>query len=165
MSESDAPPDAAVPPNDLDAERLILCVALERGTEAIPNLAAKHFYADANRHVFAAVKDLESSGVPIDAIAVSRLLRADRDEYDQTRSRLDSVGGIQAIGELVTCTPTTVSDVNASAYAADVIEMWKRRCLSQALQEANVKIRLGGMTSAECWEWFRGRAKEIADAL
>jgi replicative DNA helicase len=152
-----------IPPNDLDAEGVVLAHAMILGTYPFSTLRPEHFYSDANGHIFRAVKSLEDDGKPVDVVAVSRILREDREE-GSCDDRLKAVGGVAYLARLVETSPAATA-AHAAAHAAAIIEMWKRRCLSQALQEANVRLRLGQLDSAGCWAWFSQRAKEIANAL
>jgi len=161
IHESPAPPEL-VPPNDLDAEGIVLAHSLILGTYPFPTLRTDHFYSDANGHIFRAVKALESDGKPVDVVAVMRVLRDDRDEYGDDRLR--QVGGPGYLALLVETQPAATAE-HAAAHAAAIVEMWKRRCLSAALVEANVRLRLGQLDSAGCWDWFKQKAKELANAV
>src|SRR5262245_26442463 len=77
-----------VPPSDLDAEAAVLSAVLlsadafDRVQEL---LNQEHFYSDANRRVYEAVVELQTSGRPVDLVSVAGYLR--------DRGRLGQVGG------------------------------------------------------------------------
>lgn len=143
--------ETRVAPNDLDAEGLVLSHAFEHGTGSMPALRPEHFYADANRHIFAAIKACEERGEPHDPVAVLRELRF--------RGRADQVGGSQYLLLLVGSIPYVVpSQVNAHANA--IIEFWKRRVLLVTAQTIVAELYGGGLSSADTWTRF----KEVCDA-
>lgn len=140
----------SVPPCDLDAEGLVLSHAFEHGTESFPALQPEHFYADANRHVFAAILACIDRGEPHDRVAVMRELRA--------QDRLQQVGGSPYLALLDSAIPYVVpSQINAHANA--IIEFWKRRVLLAAAQTIVAELYGGALSSAETWSRF----KEVCD--
>ncbi|HEY6555720.1 MAG TPA: replicative DNA helicase [Polyangiaceae bacterium] len=115
------PTAGRVPPNDLDAEGAVLSSVLlspdsfDRVQEI---LQPEHFYADANRRVFEAVLDLQSSGRPVDIISVAGWLR--------DRNRLQQVGGTPYLAQLADATPAVA---HAEAHARIIREKWRLRQL------------------------------------
>jgi replicative DNA helicase len=110
------PNQGRVPPNDLDAEAAVLSATL-LSAEAFDRvqevLLPEHFYADANRRIFEAVLDLQSTGKPVDLVSVAGWLR--------DRERLAQVGGTPYLAQLADATP-------AVAHVARVIrEKWRLR--------------------------------------
>ena len=108
-----------VPPNDLDAEGIVLSAALLE-TEALdrlePVLKPEHFYADANRRIYEALLDLAGSGRPTDISAVSGWLR--------DRERLEQIGGTPYIAQILAATPATTK---LEAHARRIIDKWRLR--------------------------------------
>jgi replicative DNA helicase len=112
--------DVRVPPNDLDAEAVVLSAIMtdERALDEVQHLLRpEHFYADANRYIFAAATELASEGKPTDMPTVASRLR--------DRGRLPGVGGSPYLAELMGA-PFVV---NVQAQARRVVEMWRLRSL------------------------------------
>ena len=92
-------PAGRLPPHDLDAEAVVLAALLLQ-SERLPQVAGlepAHFYSNANRHIFAAIVELNHSA---DLLTVRTLLR------DQ--GRLEAVGGIAYLSQLVNDSPACV---------------------------------------------------------
>lgn len=117
MSAHDA---ARMPPQDMDAESTVLGAVM---TEAAaydrlqPFLRPEHFYADANRMIFAAVAELVGSGKPGDVVAVAGWLR--------DRNRLAQVGGAAYLGQL-SLTPFVT---RLEEHARRIVDKWRLRAL------------------------------------
>lgn len=108
-----------VPPHDLDAEGAVNGAILLDPT-VFPRVAdmlrSEHFYADANRHVYAAFEHLASAESKIDPVTVADVLRAN--------GRIGVVGGIEYLATLADKTPAVV---NIEAHAAIVLEHAQQR--------------------------------------
>src|SRR5262245_48946643 len=89
------PTAGRVPPHDLDAEAAVLSAVLLSGEsfDSVNDvLAAEHFYSDANRRIYEAIIDLQSTGKPVDVVTVATWLR--------DRERLQQVGGTPYLAQL-----------------------------------------------------------------
>lgn len=119
-----------MPPRDLESEGIVLAHILLNPTdfEKVAFLQPEHFFADANRWIFAAIADLVETGDPLDAPAVATRLR--------DMGRLPQVGGTPYLYELVSNMPATA---HPEASAQQVFDRWR-------LREA---IALGQRTAAE----------------
>lgn len=145
------PGDASlVPPNDLDAEGIALSHALEHGP--IDGLLPKHFYSDANRRIYEAVRMLQVRGEPIDVVAVKRELQKD--------NRLAQVGGVTYLAVLTDRQPWA-SEAHVKAHAEAIRELYRRRVLSDAALRLRVELRAGEVESGAAWARF----KEICDGI
>jgi replicative DNA helicase len=113
-----------VPPHNLEAEQAVLgSVMLSKITVAdvLENMRPEDFYREAHQRIFEAIRDLFSSGEPVDGITVP-------DEL-QRRGYLESVGGRSYILTLV----SGVSHPgNATFYARIVAELATLRRLIDA---------------------------------
>ena len=89
------PTEGRVPPHDLDAEAAVLSATL-LSSDAFDNvqdvLAPEHFYSEANRRIFEAVVDLNTTSQPVDVVSVAAWLRS--------RERLEQIGGTSYLAEL-----------------------------------------------------------------
>jgi replicative DNA helicase len=116
---------AQVPPNDLEAERVVLsAVILDRDAFDLvdPILTTEQFYSDCNRLVYSAVVDLSAKGKPRDIEAVAGWLR--------DRSKLDQVGGLSALIELINATEAVAHVLD---YARRIVEKAQlRRIIAEA---------------------------------
>jgi replicative DNA helicase len=100
---------ARVPPNDLDAEGVILSAVLYDPASfdrIAPILHSSHFYADSNRTIWVAACALAEAGKPTDVTAVAGLLR--------DRGQLDHVGGTPYLAQLYNA--NHVADIEAHAH-------------------------------------------------
>lgn len=115
-----------VPPNDLDAEGAVLSATLldadafDRVQEI---LRPEHFYSDANRRIFEAIVDLQTSGRPVDVVSVAGWLR--------DKGRLQQVGGTPYLAQLSDATPAVA---HIEAHARVIREKWRVRQLISTCQ-------------------------------
>src|SRR3954466_14012615 len=113
------PMPGRVPPSDLDAEAAVLSAMLLEG-EAFDTvqeiLQPLHFYADANRRIYEAVLDYESSSRPVDIVTVSGW-RRDKGRYYQ-------IGGGPYLALVADATPAVA---HVAAHALAVREKWRVR--------------------------------------
>lgn len=101
------PVPGRVPSSDLDAEAAVISACFVDVTavdEAMAILKPEHFYADANRRIFACILESVQEGMPADIVTVAALLR--------TKGRLDQVGGTPYLAQLADATPS-VANVRA----------------------------------------------------
>lgn len=121
------PSAGRVPPHDLDAEAAVLSACL-LSTDAFDQvhdaLQPGHFYSDANRKIFEAVTELQTSGRPVDVVSVATWLR--------DRERLQQVGGTPYLAQLTDATPAVA---HVEAHARTVREKWRVRQLIATCQK------------------------------
>jgi replicative DNA helicase len=130
------PPSIAgkAPPHDQEAEAAVLSAILL--TESSPRqdrqhvlaevagfLRPEHFYAPANKAVFAAILALAADNQPIDTVTVARWLR--------DREQLAGVGGKAYLAELADETPATA---HAEAHARSIEIKARRRAAISEMQ-------------------------------
>ena len=97
-------PADRVPPHSEDAERALLGCALQDATRILDlcierQIAADSFYVQRHQSLFEAMLGLHSERKPVDFITVTERLRETH--------LLDSVGGEEELGRLISGTPTT----------------------------------------------------------
>lgn len=136
---------------DLDAEGLVLSYCFEHGPLA--GLEPKHFYADANRYVYTALRDLHSRAEPTDPVAVARELTV--------MQRLDSVGGRGYLLTLCNAQPATAY---VEKHAEAVRELYRRRVLAEACERLRVQLRAGTTTAGEAWQEFKAICEGITES-
>jgi len=92
--------DRRVLPHDLDAEASVLGGIILRNEllEQIANLETDDFYLPQHRLVFDAMRNLQAAARPIDTVTLES-------EIDK-QGKLDAIGGIAFLGELVLRAPT-----------------------------------------------------------
>jgi replicative DNA helicase len=134
--------DARIPPHCLDAEAAVLSACFV--ADAAPELEPEHFYSDANRLIFAAIRATRSTG-PVDAVLVANHLRASGQIY--------RVGGATYIAQIIDATPCVA---NVAAHAALVREMWRRRVLIAAFQQCEAELYHGQVDAAGAWRRMKG---------
>ena len=121
------PPTAGfdrVPPHNLQAEISVLgSMLLSRNAIADVSevVGAEDFYRGAHRTIFEAARDLYDRGEPVDTVTLADELAG--------RGKLEDVGGIVALSELVRLVPTSA---NALYYARIVADQALRRRLIDA---------------------------------
>ncbi|MBY5162402.1 replicative DNA helicase [Salsipaludibacter albus] len=121
-----------IPPHSLDAEVSVLGAALLSRSAAIEVsevLEAEDFYRTAHGTVFAAIVELMSRGEAVDPVTLLDHLAG--------TSRLDEVGGANAIHDLVSSTPTAA---NAGHYARIVRD---KAMLRRLIDAGTDIVRLG----------------------
>ena len=107
------------PPQDLDAEAAVLGALLIDGEalhRVLPLIKAEDFYRTRNRFCFDACISVSQRGEALDQITVAREL--------QMRDRLEEVGGLAYLGQLIANTPTSV---NVEYYAGIVADTAAKR--------------------------------------
>ena len=117
-----------VPPHNLDAEASLLgamllsrdavAAALERGV--LPD----EFYKPIHRHIYDAIRSLNTGGEPVDAVTVAEELRR--------AGTLDTIGGLDALLTLQNATPAITS---ADRYAKIVRDTARLRRLIGAASD------------------------------
>lgn len=127
--------DANVPPHAMDAEAAVIS-ALFLAPGTVVDLEPEHFYSDANRLVFLAIRDSE----PADIVTVVHLLRS--------RQQLGRVGGQSYVAQLADATPAVA---HAPAHAAIVRECFRRRVLIAAFQRCTAELYAGSLSAGDAW--------------
>jgi replicative DNA helicase len=113
-----------IPPHNDDAEKAVLgAMLIDYGavTVVMQRLRADDFYSLANRRIFEAILNLDSSGHKPDLLTI-------KDELEKS-GRLDESGGIDYIASLTNVVP---SSANTDYYAQIVQDCSLRRGLIQA---------------------------------
>lgn len=114
-----------VPPQDLDAERSVLGAMLlssEIIDDVLLNCRPDEFYSDANKTIFAAIRDMYESGASgIDIRTVKREL--------ESREKLEEIGGPPYLAQLV----ETVPFVEHATYYAKIVH---DKCVLRKVIEA-----------------------------
>jgi replicative DNA helicase len=108
-----------VPRHDLDAEVAVLSACLLDTTArdvALAELQPEHFYSEANRLIFEAIRDLALNGEPVDVVQVATWLRA--------REMIMRSGGPKYLATVVDKTPAVG---NVGAHAATVRKLARLR--------------------------------------
>ncbi|MFA9443843.1 replicative DNA helicase [Egicoccus sp. AB-alg6-2] len=138
-----------VPPHSLEAEVSVLGAALlsrNAASEAIEVLEPEHFYRNAHRTVFEAIRDLLAAGEPIDTVTLT--------EWLARRDRLDEVGGPAALHDLTVAVPTAA---NAAYYARIV----RDRALMRRLIDAGTEVAKLGYEATDDADTVVDRAESI----
>lgn len=104
-----------VPPNDLDAEAAVLSTVMLRGRAALADvsdvLQPSDFYSEANRRIYQTAQALDADDRPIDTLTVASALR--------TQERLQQVGGVAYLAQLVDATPAVAHVREHAIIVAD----------------------------------------------
>lgn len=130
------PPSIAgrAPRHNLEAEAAVLSAilleppALDGVLEILGD--GRAFYADANRHVYEAARELSQKGAPVDIVTIAAWLR-DKGFYDR-------FGGGAYLAQLSDATPAVA---HVAEHARVVQELWRLRMLAATCQRI----------SAECY--------------
>jgi replicative DNA helicase len=149
-----------LPPQNIEAEEWILGGilldpdAIGRTLELLEPAA---FYLKTHQHIYEAMCELNAQGNPTDLVSVADWLR--------DRQRLEVIGGIQKLTQLV---DRTVSAVNIDRYALLVAEKYARRRLIQVGTEiaqlgydtAEDSARLLDRAEQKIFDLSQGKAKQ-----
>ena len=104
MVAKEAIPSAGMLPHDKDAEQGVLGAIIHNNEafyQAAELLQPEHFFSPAHRELFKAMIGLTDQGDPIDEITLGNYLKS--------RNKLEQVGGLVSIPELVDLTPVTAN--------------------------------------------------------
>lgn len=114
-----------VPPNFPDAEVAVLgsILQLEGGAAALlevvgSGLRATDFYSEKHSIIYRAIMSIHDQGIPVDLVSLTREL--------QDTEKLDQVGGVSYLDELIDSTPTAA---NAGYYASQVLNASRLRAI------------------------------------
>ena len=126
-------------PKNIEAEQAVLGSAILEPEGAVPMLLEmlkpEHFYRQAHRVIFRAIRDLFERGEPADIVAVANRL--------EEKEEMDKAGGRLYLNELLDRVTTTTS----LEYYGDIV---RRKATLRALIEAGGQIsELGYTTEAE----------------
>lgn len=147
----------AVPPHDLEAERLILsCFSwqpMEAASAVVGLVEPDDLYHPAHRHILTALLGLVEQGVKPDPVTL-------RDEL-ATRGLLDEVGGLQGIVEATTDMAGTAG--NMPRYASIVTNLAARRRLLAAAETIR-ELAWDVHESAESAQQALALVQEVVDA-
>lgn len=122
-----------VPPQDIDAERMILGAMMmaDESNETVPKglelLNREDFYKESHRKILDAIQDLFDSNLPVDLQTVTDCLGK--------RGTNEQVGGVPALNEMIESVPTAA---NLEFYIGIIKELaTKRRVIYLAAQLYN----------------------------
>ncbi len=107
-----------LPPQDIEAEKAVLgAVLLDNVSFSVVSSAviASDFYHPAHAVIFDCMLVLNGRGEPIDIVTLSAELRS--------RERLNTVGGMQYLGELTDTTPSIANVENHARIVADLAQV------------------------------------------
>lgn len=117
-----------VPPQNLEAEKGVLgsiLLASESLDDVVEIIREEHFYNDAHRCIFAAIRTLRDRGlIGIDAVTLA-------EELDR-QQKLDEVGGVEYLKEILQSVPHAG---HAAYYAEIVRQKYLQRSLIYACTE------------------------------
>jgi len=133
-----------IPPHSSDAECAVLGGVMldpESYERLEGMLLSEHFYVEANRRIFACIEDLVARHRPIDALTIKDQMATNND--------LDSCGGEEYLGKLVTSVPT----------AANV------RYYAQIVRERAVLRQLLSVCSGVSQDVYEDIGREVGDHL
>src|SRR3972149_6364052 len=108
-----------VPPRDLDAEAVVLSAVVLAPYVSLPQLEflrPEHFYSNANRVIFEAVRSLDADASVIDLVRVKGWLH--------DHGKLEQAGGPPYLTQAVEATPSVA---NVSAHAETIVLKWRAR--------------------------------------
>jgi replicative DNA helicase len=142
-----------IPPNDLNAEIAVLGGSIEsesKARSAVETLLPDHFYREAHRLVFEAIRDLLNRGSVPDLPAVTGIM--------QDRGQLQDVGGAVALYDL---TANFEGHVYFDQHVRTVRDKWARRKAIETMRKAAVALR----TDAEYAGTVDGMFADLQSAL
>ena len=151
-----AVPSIAVPPHNLEAEKSVLGAVLLDERHLYPllieeHLRPEHFYREQYGQVFAAMIGLYQSDHKIDHLTVAEALREE--------SKLEGVGGAEAIDELATWVPTAG---HAREYGRIVRDNARMRALLTTSYEIQASVLAREAAPRELLERAERSVLEIA---
>ncbi|AMV20451.1 replicative DNA helicase [Planctomyces sp. SH-PL14] len=145
-----------VPPQDLEAERCVLGSMLcdQRAIDEVtPIVEVDHFYADANRKLFLAIREMHERGIRgIDAVTL-------RNEMEK-RGQLDDVGGQNYIIAVIATVPHAA---HAEYYANIVRSKYVLRSVIESCTDSIREARDGNDESEEILARAEHRLFEIVE--
>ena len=149
-------PQAAVPPQNLTAEKSVLGAVLldDRHLHALiieEHLKPEHFYREQHGAIFRAMLDLYNSDQKIDHLTVAEKLQENR--------KLDEIGGPEVIEELAAWVPATG---NAAEYGRIVREHAQMRALLSAAYEMTADVHNRSASPRDLVEQAERRILEVA---
>lgn len=116
-----------VPPQNLEAERKLLCGCLldpDVVDEVAEFLKAEDFYRDSHEHCWRAIVDIRNSGEPVDTVSLA--------EHLTREGRFDSIGGDNLLEEVMNSAPHAANAV----YHANIV---KEKAVARRLLEASLE--------------------------
>ncbi len=173
---------ADLPRCDLDAEAAVLSAMMlseDAALEVVEILSAADFYADANRRIFDAARDILAGGGHLDAVGVAATLRAS--------GRFEQIGGAAYIAQLADATPAVahvahhakivrdlarvrraaavfqVLATEAKTMPLDDVDEWLERCESRAYSATSERGE-GKPTASDYTELARAAYTEVSEA-
>lgn len=142
------------PPMNLDSEAIVLSAIIwrpERLDVIADTLDPDHFYSEANRAIFEAMRQLSRDGVSIDVSTVANWLR--------DRERLDAIGGPAYLATIANESPAVPEVMD---HVAIVVECSLKR---RAIELCQTTAAVGHGDTGPTYDWlsdFAAKAEEIA---
>jgi replicative DNA helicase len=144
-----------LPPQDLEAERCVLGSVLiqNRAVDEVADfLAPEHFYADCNRKLFEAVRDMHERGIRgIDAVTIRAEL--------EKRGTLEAVGGVPYILQVLEAVPHAA---HVEYYGRIVQRKWQARSATDTASRGLNRL-MGGDDPDEVIPWMERELFSIAE--
>lgn len=132
-----------IPRHDLDAEAACLSAAMisnDHALELTELLAPTDFYADANRKIYDAIRDLVARGEPADNVAVAAELRAAK--------RFEAVGGASYLAQVTDATPSVA---HLGKHASIVRSLARVRAATATFQQLTAEAYTAAMPDVDAW--------------
>ena len=150
-----------LPPHDFEAEQAVLGAMLisdgHKPSEAIPAvrgiLSPSDFYREAHKYIATAIYSLFERGEPTDVLSVAEELKR--------MGKLEEVGGISYLQELVDVTPTNAPQY-AAYHAKRVKDLAIKRSLIARAEEIKQRLFDDGTEAEEAIQLFAVTAEEFA---
>lgn len=145
--------DGRVPPHDLDAEAAVLSACLldrDALDEVVGALEPEHFYSEANKLIFEAVRSLAVEGSAVDSVTVSKWLRS--------REQILRVGGPAYIARITDATPAVA---NVEDHAEIIRDLWRTR-RAIAIGHRYAALGYGATGSASLLDAFQAELAELS---
>jgi replicative DNA helicase len=108
-----------IPPNNIESEKALLGSILLQPdilTKIKKIIKSNYFYSNKHKDLFYAICYMQSKDIPVDLLTLTERLKTD--------NKLDEIGGVSYITELVSCVP---SSSNAEHYAKIIKEKYRAR--------------------------------------
>ncbi|RLB53850.1 MAG: replicative DNA helicase [Deltaproteobacteria bacterium] len=146
---ADSAPAPKTPPHNLEAERSILgAVLLDNGIfdQILDVVQDSDFYREANRKIFAAMRELSRRGEAIDYLTL--------EDYLQGRKELEAVGGATYLAALTDAVPSLANSVHYARIVRD-------KAIARRLMHAASEILQAGLEDRDDVQDYLDRAEQL----
>lgn len=137
------PVEGRVPPNDLDAEGVVLSALLcekDAFDRVAPLLDEKHFYSDANRLIYRCIKTMQEQGQLVDAVSIA--------SYAHDKKLLDRIGGTPYLHRIMTAMPA--AGAYLEQHVMSIVDRWRRRMVIASAQRISAE-GYGDVGDTQAW--------------